>query len=1118
VTIKCIECDHENREGARFCTACGASLQNHCPACGVVSQLKADFCDACGASLKESVTPVLEDPDPTEDNTADLGGSKAERRHLTVLFCDLVGSSKLSEQLDPEDFRNLLAAYQDTCATVVSHYDGQVARYVGDGLLIYFGYPQAHEDDAPRAVRAALDIVEAVNKLDLEPALPVDALAVRIGVATGTVVVGDIGTGARREEMAVVGETPNLAARLQTLANPDEIIIAAQTFELVKGFFDIDDLGSHDLKGISQQQVAYRVRAESGALSRLDVSARLGLTPLVGRREEVAILINRWAQALQGELHLVALSGEAGIGKSRVVRTFRESLGDVVHSQVLYYGSAYHQNSAFYPIVAQLERALRFDNDDSVEVKLEKLRSEVSRLDLEIASTVPPLAVLLSLTTGDQDINTPEPGDLKQRQLIALSSMIDAISTEVPVLMVVEDAHWFDPSSLELLTAISERLIQARLLIVMTHRPEFTFSTGGGTHLTQLPLSHLGGLESTAIITRVAANKPLPDEVVAEIIAKTDGIPLFVEELTKSLLESGVLRDDGKRFVLDDPLPLLAIPSSLQDSLMARLDRLATTKEIAQLAACIGRIFGLQLLGAVASHDEEALGSALDHLVEVGLIHKRGMHPDINYKFKHALIRDAAYDSLLKSTRQLNHKRIAQTLEQGFKSLADAQPELVALHYTEAGLVEPAVTWWQRAGERSSKSAANLEAIRHLECGLELLATLDRSEALARIEVDMLMVLGIAIRATEGSASEYAGQVYTRAQLRCEWLHDKDREFPALWGMWSVAMARGELDQAIKQAEHVLALAEEMGKPGLELEARHTLWGTVSMTGDLVASRHHAERGIELYRFEQHGDYGFVYGNHDPGICALYTNAAVLWLQGYSEQARVQVEDAMVLTRRHTQPAFINHGLIHCCKVYVLLGDESRVREIVEQAQILAQETANPEESAYCEIALGWTRAMQGEYADGITHMETTLAARPPGSHQYDNCHYLSMLAEACYLDGQFERGIRHLRQALEEIKVSGELWWEAELHRLEGCALLGCDGENSDKAQDCFQRALDVTQSQDAKMLELRAASDLCRLLRDQDARQEALDLLAPVYEWFTEGFETADLRTAKALLEELS
>jgi len=1117
MTIKCIECDQENREEARFCTACGASLLNRCHACGAITLQDAGFCDACGSSLKDSGPPVSEDPGPMGDNTADLAGSDAERRHLTVLFCDLVGSSKLSERLDPEDFRNLLAAYQDTCATAVSRYDGQVARYVGDGLLIYFGYPQAHEDDAPRAVHAALEIVGAVSKLDLELASSFDALAVRIGIATGTVVVGDIGTGARREEMAVVGETPNLAARLQTLAGPGEVIVGAQTFELVKGYFDIDDLGEQDLKGISHQQLAYRVRAESGALSRLDASARLGLTPLVGRREEVDILINRWTQAMQDELRLVALSGEAGIGKSRVVRAFRESLVNESHSRLLYYGSAYHQNSAFYPAIDQLERAMRFENDDSIDVRLEKLRSEVNRLGLEIASTLPPLAALLSLTTDDQP-GTSEPGDLKRRQLVVMCNMIEAISAEVPVLMVVEDVHWFDPSSLELLAAIGDRLTKSRLLMVVTHRPEFTFSAGGGAHLTQIPLSHLGGLESTAIITRVAGNKSLPDEVAAEIIAKTDGIPLFVEELTKSMLESGVLRDDGKCFVLDEPLPPLAIPPSLQDSLMARLDRLVTAKEIAQLAACIGRNFDFQLLSAVATHDEAELSNALDQLVEAGLIHERGMQPNINYEFKHALVRDAAYDSLLKSTRQLNHQRIAQILEQRFKSLVDAQPELLALHYTEAGLVESAVTWWQRAGERSSKSAANLEAIRHLECGLELLATLDRSEALARIEVDILMVLGIAIRATEGSASEYAGQVYTRAQLRCEWLHDKGREFPALWGMWSVAMARGELDQAIKQAEHVLALAEEMGKPDLELEAHHTLWGTVSMTGDLVASRHHAERGIELYRFEQHGDYGFVYGNHDPGICARYTNAAVLWLQGYSEQARVQVEDAMVLTRRHTQPAFISHGLIHCCKVYVLLGDESRVRKIAEQAQILAQETANPEESAYCEIVLGWTRAMQGEYADGITQMETTLAARPPGSHQYDNCHYLSMLAEACYLDGQFERGIRHLRQALEEIKVSGELWWEAELHRLEGCALLGCDGENSDKAQDCFQRALDVTQSQNAKMLELRAASDLCRLLRDQDARQEALDLLAPVYEWFTEGFETADLRAAKALLEELS
>ena len=1118
VTIKCIDCNHENREGARFCNACGASLSNHCPACGAVPRQNAVFCDACGASLEDSAPHAAVDPASPGDNTADLAGSEAERRHLTILFCDLVGSTKLSEHLDPEDFRELLATYQDSCARVVNHYDGQLARYVGDGLLIYFGYPQAHEDDASRAVRAALDIVEAVGKINLEIVLPVDALAVRIGIATGTVVVGDIGTGARREEMAVVGETPNLAARLQTLASPGEVIIAAQTFELVKGFFDIDDLGAQDLKGISQPQPVYRVLAESGALSRLDASARLGLTPLVGRREEIAILVNRWELAVQGESNFVALSGEAGIGKSRVVRTFRESLVDETHSRLLYYGSAYHQNSAFYPVIDQLERAIRFASDDSVEVKLEKLKAEVSRLGLDVASIVPALAALLSLASGEQNLGTPEPADLKRRQLSAISDMIEAVSSEIPVLLVVEDVHWFDPSSLELLSTISERLTHARLLMVMTHRPEFTFPTGVRTQLTQIPLSHLGGLDSTAIITQVAGNKPLPDEVTAEIIAKTDGIPLFVEELTKSLLESSVLRDDGKRFVLDDPLPPLAIPPSLQDSLMARLDRLATTKEIAQLAACFGRNFDLQLLSAVALHDEVELGNALAQLVEAGLVHERGMHPDINYEFKHALVRDAAYNSLLNSTRQLNHQVIAKTLEQGFKSLTDSQPELVALHYTEAGLAEPAVTWWLRAGQRSARLGANLEAIQHLERGLELLSTLDRNETRAQIEADTLLVLGNAIRLVEGSASVRAEGLYSRSQSVCEWLGDKDREFPALWGLWYVAMARGVLDQAKVQAEQILALAEEIGKTDLKLEAHHTLWGTFSLTGDLAATRHHAECGIELYRFEEHGEYGFVYGNHDPGVCARYTNAVVLWLFGYSDQAKTQIEDAMELINRHSQPSFVSHGLIHCIPVYILLGDHERVRELAQQVQVLALEMANIEQSAYCEIVLGWAKVLRGDHADGIAEMETGLAIWPPDGHRYYFNHCVSMLADAYYRDGRFENGMHQLQQTLEGANLSSEQWWEAEIHRLLGRGYLLTNDGREDSARECFQKALEVSRGQDAKMLELRASTDLSRLLRDQGTRQQAIDLLTPVYEWFTEGFEGADLREARALLEEMS
>jgi tetratricopeptide (TPR) repeat protein len=552
--------------------------------------------------------------------------------------------------------------------------------------------------------------------------------------------------------------------------------------------------------------------------------------------------------------------------------------------------------------------------------------------------------------------------------------------------------------------------------------------------------------------------------------------------------------------------------------LMARLDRLAATKDIAQLAACIGRSFDFRLLNAVASHDETELRAALEQLVEAGLVHESGLHDGVSYEFNHALVRDAAYDSLLKSTRQLNHQRIAQTLEQDFKALAEAQPGLLALHYTEAGLVEQAVTWWHRAGVRSARLAASREAIQNLEQGLELLETLDQSKTVAGLEIDMLQVLGNALRVTEGSASGYAEQVYTRAQLLSEKLGDKEREFPVLWGMWSVVMARGALDQATERARHILALAKEMANPDLELEAHHSLWGTFSMSGDLAATLHHAERGIELYHFEQHGDLGFVYGNHDPGICASYTKAMVLLLQGYSEQARGWLETTMDMIQRHTQPTFIAHGLVHCCPAYMVLGDSQRAGEIAQQALVLTEELANAEESAYCKFVLGWAQTEQGDFASGIALMEAGLDARPPGALQYYYPHCLSMLADACFRDSQLERGMRHLQQGLTEVTVSADNWWEAELHRLDGNARMLSNADDLDNARKCFQTALRVSRMQGSKMLELRAVTDLARLARNQGEQAQAFDLLAPVYEWFTEGFETADLREAKLLLEELS
>ena len=474
MTTTCPACEYENRDEARFCAGCGSSLPSRCPACGAIPLQGADFCDACGARLSHAAVTTGKDQSSAVKTAAEMPVSDAERRHLTVLFCDLVGSTGLTEALDPEEFRELLADYQDCCAGVVSHYDGVIARYVGDGLLIYFGYPHAHEDDAVRAVRAALDMVDSVAGLEPKIDFPVAALSVRIGIATGNVVVGDIGSGARREEMAVVGEAPNLAARLQSLAEPGEVLIGKQTFELVKGYFEVDEREKRDLKGISREQRIYQVRAESGAVDRLEARARTGLTPLVGRQEEVAILSNRWRKALQGESQLVTVSGEAGIGKSRIVRAFGETIAGEPHSRVLYYGSPYHQDSAFHPIIDQLQRALRFDSDDDPQTRLEKLESEVARLGLDVESTVPPVAALLSLATEDRHIDIVEEGELKRRQLESLCAMIEAMSTEIPLLMVAEDAHWYDPSSLEMLTAFKQRLNNSRLLIVITHRPDFS--------------------------------------------------------------------------------------------------------------------------------------------------------------------------------------------------------------------------------------------------------------------------------------------------------------------------------------------------------------------------------------------------------------------------------------------------------------------------------------------------------------------------------------------------------------------------------------------------------------------------------------------------------------------
>jgi class 3 adenylate cyclase len=652
---------------------------------------------------------------------------EAERRQLTVLFCDLVDSTALASQLDPEDLREVVRAYQETCAKVIARFDGHIAQYLGDGLLVYFGYPRAHEDDAQRAVRAGLGMVDALGQLNTRLGQERGVqLAVRLGIHTGLVVVGDVGGGIRQEQLAL-GETPNLAARLQGIAASNTLVISAATFQLLGGFFACQSLGTPLLRGVAQPLEVHQVLYERMARSRLDVAGSMGLTPLVGREQEIQLLLERWAQVKDGSGQVVLLSGEAGIGKSRLVQVLPEQVAAEPQAWLTpCQCSPYYQHSALYPIIDLLERvALRFDREESVQQKCSKLEGFLVQYGLRLAETMPLFAALLSLPlSADYASLLLPPEQQKQQTLQAFLTILPCIAAQQPVLFVMEDLHWVDPTTLALLSLLVDQGPTARILALLTFRPDFDPPWTGRAHLTEITVNRLPRRQAMEVIRQVVHGKALPPEVVEQVVAKTDGVPLFVEELTKMVLESGLLQEREDHYALTGPLPPLAIPATLHDSLMARLDRLATVKGLAQLGATLGRAFSYELLQAVSRWDEETLRRGLHQLVEAEFLYQQGLPPHATYLFKHALIQDAAYQSLLRSTRQQHHQHIAQVLEARFPDICATQHELLAHHYTEAGVLAQAIPYWQRAGQRALERSANLEAEAHLTKGLEMLATL----------------------------------------------------------------------------------------------------------------------------------------------------------------------------------------------------------------------------------------------------------------------------------------------------------------------------------------------------------------------------------------------------------
>ena len=1120
--MECPRCQAENREGRRFCAECGAPLAITCPDCGFSNEPGEKFCGGCGVGLAPPSTEVAKpEGRPAPPAGATREAAEADRRQLTVMFCDLVGSTALSERLDPEDLREVIHAYQETSAEVVERFDGFIAKYMGDGILVYFGYPQAHEDDAERAVHAGLGVVETMGELNAglgeEKGV---TLAVRVGIATGLVVAGDsIGEGAS-EEKAVVGETPNLAARLQGLAEPNTVVIAPSTHRLAGGLFVYDDLGPQPLKGISDPVRAYRVREASDAPSRFEATAERRLTPLVGREEEIGLLLKRWDQAKDGDGQVVLLSGEAGVGKSRILRSFRERLEDELRNRVLYYCSSYHQNSAFYPAIDQLERGLRFKKDDGAAKKLDKLEAVLGELGLPVPEIAPPLASLLSLPAGDRYPPPPLGAEeMKKKILEALVAVFEAMASQDPVLMVVEDVHWVDPSTLELLGLLIEHLRSARVVLVITYRPEFDSPWGGHAHVTGLTLNRLSRKESAAMIARVAGGKDVPEEVLGEIVAKTDGVPLFVEELTKTVLESDLLEEAEDRYVLSGPLPPLAIPASLQDSLMARLDRLAPVKEVAQLAATLGRTFSHELLAAVSPLKGEKLEDALSQLLNAGLIYRHGLPPEVTYEFKHALVQDVAYQSLLKGKRLQFHKRIAQALEERFPETAETKPELLAHHFTEAGLDERAVEYWQRAGQRASERSANLEAIAHLTKGLELIKGLPETPEHAKQELGLHITLGPALMSTKGWAAPEVEQVYLRARELCQKVGEPSQLFTVTWGLWLLYQQRAQLKTAQGLVDEVLALAEGQADPAFRLQAHHAAWTTLFSLPDLSSCRDHAEQGIALYNLDEHRSHAFLYGGHDPGVCCRANGALTLWFLGYADQALERAYDAVTLAQELSHPFSLSIALSFSTWLHQYRQEARLAEECAEATIALCTEQGiAPHYLAAGTVLRGWALAAEGQAEEGIAEMRQGLVAWRSTGVELRGSYYLALLAEAYGHIGQAEEGLSVLAESLDLVEKTGERRWEAEIHRLKGQLLLVQSAKNAAEAEGCFNQAIDIARRQLAKSLELRAATSLARLWQGQGRSGEAQELLASVYDWFTEGFDTADLKEAKALLEELA
>ncbi|HEY2486754.1 MAG TPA: AAA family ATPase [Candidatus Binataceae bacterium] len=1089
--MRCSKCGAENPDRAKFCEECASPFTRRCLSCGSENSPTAKFCIECAKPLKAETVQAA----PSASSGRQQGGG--ERRHLTVVFSDLVNSTAIAAHLDPEEWREILAWYHRVMGDAVAQFGGEVAQYLGDGVLAFFGYPQAHDDDAERAVRASLAILDAISETNHAPAGNHKVeLAVRVGVHSGQVVLDE-----GRQGISAFGDVPNIASRVQTAAAPNTILITASVLQLVSGLFVVEDGGTQTLKGVPEPVQLYGVLRSSGVRGRLRTSASRGLTPFVGRNDELRLLMNRWELAREGEGQVVLITGEAGIGKSRLVRRFQERLSGSSHRWIQTEFSPYLQQTTFASTSDVIRQGFDWRGTESVAEKLDRLDENIALAGLKPAEAVPLIAPLLNLPVADK--YPPlllSPGQQRKRLLATLIGLLFGTTRAQPLVLVLEDLQWSDPSSLELQQLTVEQNATVPMLLLYTARPEFRASWPMRAHHTQITLNRLSRSQMREMVTRVAALEVLPKDVLDSVVERTDGVPLFAEELTLAVLEGGSAE------------AVRAIPATLQDSLMARLDRLGPAKDVAQVASVIGREFSYELLHAVSPMAEDELQSALTRLGEAELVYTRGIPPEASYQFKHALVQDAAYEALLKSRRRQLHRRVAETLAEKFPEAAVTRPELLALHWTEAGAAEPAIAAWRKAGRQALRRFANAEALADFARALEVLNNLPESVGRDGEELGLQMLLTTPLIATKGYTSPEVEKAYYRARDLSQRTDDTPHLSSILGGLTSIYINRRELPTALELANQMLSLAERKEDPVGLVWSHHALGVIFGDLSDFLSSRNHFEKSIAHYNFQARRSYGWV---QDPGACGLSRLAGVLHALGYPEQAFEKHRQAMDWARRLGDPYTLQWVLNDASHLHLLRGEFQSAIEASEEGIAICR-MRGFQSALLAAIALrALALAHVGRNDEGIAQI-LQIWDRAEGKRDR-GFYYISFLAaEAYWKSGQAIQGLKALADAQapwNEVRLqAGRLRLKANL------LVLLEDAARVSEAEQLFRSAIQIERNCAAKWPELLSTTALARLLRDTGRPGEARTMLAEIYNWFTEGFDTADLKDAKALLDELN